>query len=90
MPPALIKLAAVILLLKVLFPPMVCAFGVIKPLLAMDASGKLNVCVLPADKILTSVPVVPIAKSCASPKFNTSPFSVTLLFTSFILAMVLS
>ena len=37
------------------------------PVLVADAVGRLNVCVVPAELIAKSVPVVPVARVCVAP-----------------------
>ena len=46
---------------------MVCAPVVTTPLAVAEASGIFNVCVVPLEAILKSVPLVPVAKVCTAP-----------------------
>ena len=52
---------------NVFAPAKVCVPVVTNPRFVADASGKLNVCVVPEDAILKSVPVVEVAKVCVAP-----------------------
>ena len=54
---AVVAVTVPILLLKVIQSVLVN-----KPLLVLEAFGKLNVCADPDDTMLKSVPVVPVAK----------------------------
>ena len=46
---------------------MVCVPVFIRPLAVVDASGRLNVCVVPVEEMAKSVPVVPVANVCVAP-----------------------
>lgn len=60
-----------VLPLKVLFPAMVWAPVVITPRAVADASGRLNVWVVPEDDMAKLVPLAPVANVCELPD---SPF----------------
>ena len=52
---------------KVFAPAKVCVPVVTSPRAVAEASGKLNVCVVPEEAILKSVPVVDVANVCVAP-----------------------